>query len=158
MKQKQKLPSREWEQIGRIGQVSSFQTLGKKGSGILSKNWSTQRTAIEAQQWEIADRKGKMVVCRDPEWELADRTRRWRCVETQSVILSPSCTNGSIRIVGFNAFWRLGKNGIWRVTQSQCLPFNFTNVMACTGKIYRDKEFWPLPQTGFGVLRPWGYW
>lgn len=105
----------------------------------------SQRAAVEAQQREIADRTGKMVVCRDPEWELADRTRKMGCVEAQSMILSPSCMNGGIRYVGF-------PSGIWRVTQSQCLPFDFTNVVACTGKIYRDTESGPCHRQGLGYL------
>lgn len=95
----------------------------------------SQRAAVEAQQWELADRTQKMVVCRGPEHDF-----------------KPFLYELRYQIRGIQYILEMGKNGIWRVTQSQCLPFDFTNVMACTRKIYRDTESGPCHRQGLGYL------
>lgn len=64
-----------------------------------------------------------MEVCRGPEHDFKPFLYEWK-----------------YQICEIQCILEMGENGIWRVTQSQCLPFNFTNVMACTQNIYRNTE------------------
>lgn len=81
-----------------------------------------------------------MAVCRDPEWELADRTQKMEVCRGPEHDFKPFLYEWKYQIYEIQCTLEMGENGIWRVTQSHCLPFNFTNVMACTQKIYRNTE------------------